>query len=37
MKDWDGKAEPFQIHDTGWTVIFLVVLLTGAGLLIHFN
>lgn len=34
MRDWDGKAEPFQIHDTGWALILGVILLIGAILLI---
>lgn len=34
---WDGKAEPFQIHDAGWAILFGAVLLAGAGLLIHFS
>lgn len=26
--DWNGKAEPWQIHDTGWALIYVVVAFT---------
>jgi hypothetical protein len=35
VRDWDGKAEPFQIHDTGWALILAVVLFIGAVALIQ--
>ncbi|MFK4647247.1 hypothetical protein ABIF96_005821 [Bradyrhizobium ottawaense] len=37
MRDWNGKAEPFQIHDAGWALIFLIIMLAGATVLIHWR
>lgn len=34
--DWDGKAEPFQIHDGGWAITLFVLLMIGVVLLIKF-
>lgn len=37
MMDWDGKAEPFEIHDAGWAIILAVVLLVGMVSLISYS
>lgn len=36
MRDWNGKTEPFQIHEEGWAFIAMVAALVALAIGIVF-